>query len=129
MPTCNTPEEGNDEIIEDTGNHFNAGERSRAERLREQLEANKDFQNFIQEPQDTIPDIPEESFDNMIQEEVTELLETLEDDYFENEVALILVEKFDIALSAMTKTAHPTTYKDIYEPPATLNQAWDLIRS
>jgi hypothetical protein len=41
MPTSTTSEEGNDGIIEDTGNKINIGERPHAERLREQLEANE----------------------------------------------------------------------------------------
>jgi Reverse transcriptase (RNA-dependent DNA polymerase) len=125
MPTRNTPEEGNYGIIEDTGNQVNTGEKPRAERVREQLEANEDFQNFIQQPQDAIPDIPEEAFDNLSHEEVNELLETLEEDEFENEVSLILADKFDIALLALGNKEDPTTYKDTYEPPATFKQAWD----
>jgi hypothetical protein len=55
---------------------------------------------------------------------VNELLETLEQDQCENEVALILADKFDIALPVLGNQADPTTYKDTYEPPATFHQAW-----
>jgi hypothetical protein len=112
MPTRYTPEEGNVGIT-----RGNLGACVSGVRLRESLERDQDF---IQQPMNTIPELQEEAFETLIHQEVNELLQECDDDKCDNEVALILADKFEIALPALVNTSDPTTYKDLYEPPRSM---------